>query len=403
MISMGARMAQNISHLVQYLVAESDRNKAEIKYQLKQLENRLNRYLDTQSELDVFPSEVSALSDALAHKYLEYLELIDTNQDYDFYELPRSVNSLPWQEQYYLILDLKEKLYKTTNFKEECELLHEIASLHYHFKGSIRLSGSPAKINDEQLVYLNKIFRTNDLYSWLIALIEFRNESDEENIELSSLIYDWSLEQIQHALDFFSAEELINLANAIFFYKLYPDKLFDELIHPEKLVSVRMRLALLHHSIELLECQLYSAAQQHGLKTEVDYLFHGDELPQGIMIDVDEEYKEIIQSAIKQLKVKHSPESESQDTLDRLHDLGRAYKFWFNPNRLIDAVMVLQQRLVKDDVPDEYKLVAFQQQMVYLYEQLSTTECLDLYGYFANKDSRYLLYTLFTIDQNKDL
>ena len=173
--------------------------------------------------------------------------------------------------------------------------------------------------------------------------------------------------------------------------------------HPEKLVSVRMRLGFLHQYIELLENQLYSTALQHGLKPEVDYLFHGEELPQGIMIEVDEEFQEIIQLAIKSLKVKFTPENEEQITIDRLHDLGRAYKFWFNPNRLIDAVMVLQQRLVTEDMPKKRIYWFFMKQMVVLYGQLNTTECLDLYGYFANNDSRYLLYTLFSIIQGTTL
>ena len=35
--------------------------------------------------------------------------------------------------------------------------------------------------------------------------------------------------------------------------------------------------------------------------------------------------------------------------------------------------------------------------MVALYQHLTTTECLDLYGHFANNNSRYLLYTLYSI------
>jgi hypothetical protein len=97
--------------------------------------------------------------------------------------------------------------------------------------------------------------------------------------------------------------------------------------------------------------------------------------------------------------VQFTAESEEQITLERLYDLGRAYKFWFNPNRLIDAVMVLQQRLINNKEHAENKILEFHQHMLILYRQLTTTACLDLYGYFANKDSRYLLYTLYTIAQ----
>jgi hypothetical protein len=397
------RMTQNTPSFLHWLVKEDYHVRAKIKYQIKQLESRLNKYLDTQSELDFFPAEVNALSDALANKYFDYLTLIDANYKHGCSELPVSGKTLNWQKQYRLILHLKEQLVKTVNFEEECKLVAEIASLYYHFKKLIKSPYLPSNEINKHLEGLNKLFRQIDLYSWLIALVDFWNEYDTKDIELSSLFHEWNRQQQQSALDFFSTQELVNLINALFFYKLYPDKLFNDLIHPEKLVSVRMRLGHLHHFIEQLEHQLYSTAVQHGLKPEVDYLFHGDELPQGIMIEVDEEFREMIQSAIKELKVKYTPETEEQETIDRLHDLGRAYKFWFNPNRLIDAVMVLQQRLVREDVPEENKLLVFHQQMVVLYKQLTTTECLDLYGYFVNNDSRYLLYTLFAIDKGYSL
>jgi hypothetical protein len=393
-------MTHNIPSISHWLVTDKDREKAEIKYQLKQLESRLNKFLDAQNEVDFFPAEINALCDALAQKYLSYLQLINNKMIDDCSELPDSHSTLNWQKRYRLIVQLKAQLSTTIHLEEECKVIAEIASLYYHFKKLIK---SPYLPSHKHLEGVIKLFSQNDLYSWLIAVIDFWNENEIQDMELSSIFHEWSHTQLQDALNFISAAELVNLVNAIFFYKLYPDKLFNELIHPEKLVSVRMRLGTLHQNIELLENQLYSTALRHGLKPGVDYLFHGDELPQGIMIEVDYEYQEIIQSAIKNLKIKYTHESEEQITIDRLHDLGLAYKFWFNPNRLIDAVMVLQQRLVTEDISEENNLVILYQQMVILYGQLSTTECLDLYGYFANNDTRYLRYTLFSIIQEVPL
>ncbi|MCL9683902.1 hypothetical protein [Legionella maioricensis] len=391
-------MTQNKPDLAHWFITDDYRALAKIKFQVKQLESRLNKYLNVESDFKFFPAEANTLCHALAHKYLDYLKLIDESKKNVCSELPMPNQLLNWQKQYQLILHLKQQLSKTTHLEEECQLITEIASLYYHFN---QLTAPPLLSNtaSEHSEELKKIFRKEDLQSWLTAVVDFWNESNAQSVELSSLFHEWNPQQLQVALDYFSAPELVNLVNAMFFYKLYPDKLFKELIHPEKLVSVRARVGLLHHYIELLENHLYSTALQQGLKPEVDYLLHGDELPQGIMIEVDEEFKAVIQEAIKKVKVKYTHESEEQVTLERLHDLGRAYKFWFNPNRLIDAVMVLQQRLVKDDIAEENKLSVFRQKMILLYEQLSTTECLDLYGYFANNDSRYLLYTLFTIDR----
>lgn len=248
---------------------------------------------------------------------------------------------------------------------------------------------------------LTQLLNERNLSLWLTSLVNFWNKNTAQPKELSVHFRDWQPDQQQSALHFFSTPALVDLVNAIFFYKLFPDKLFNEFMHPEKLVSVRMRLGLIHRFIEMLQQQLYSSALQQGLSIGIDYLFHGDELPQGIMIEVNDDFREIIQSAIKKLKLPYSPENEVQDTLERLHDLGLAYRFWFNPNRLIDAVMVLEQRLVKNRTSGEHNLTEFEQEMVLLYGQLTTTECLNLYGYFANNDSRYLLYTLLSIKEGQ--
>lgn len=396
-------MTQNNLDLACWFVRDEYRAIAEIKYQLKQWEGRLNQYLDVNKECIYFPVEVNSICENLAYQYLDYLKLIDGNITRADFELPASMQSLHWHQQYSLISQLKFKLSRTVNQKEECKLIQQIASLYYHFNKLIQSPPHHVNALSGHSEELKQLFITYDLQTWLTAVVVFCNKNNTEVIELSSVFHEWNPQQLQHALDFFAREKLVNLVNAMFFYKLYPDKLFNELIHPEKLVSVRARVEILHRYIEGLEQQLYYAALQQGLKPEVDYLFHGDDIPQGIMIEVDEEFRELIQTAIKTVIVKYTYESEEQVTIERLHDLGRAYKFWFNPNRLIDAVMVLQQRLVKDDVAEDSKLSVFHQKMVFLYGQLTTTECLDLYGYFANNDSRYLLYTLFTIDNGHPL
>lgn len=165
------------------------------------------------------------------------------------------------------------------------------------------------------------------------------------------------------------------------------------------MISVRMRLGVLHYYIELIQQQLYTVALQSGLMPGVDYFLHDEELPQGVMIETQEEFKLMIQTAIKKLKMNVGA-NKRQVTLECLHDLGRAYKLWFNPSRLIDAVMVLQQNLISESLEQEPQDEFFLQKMVALYGHLTTTECLDLYGYFTNHDSRYLLYTFYAITQD---
>lgn len=257
-----------------------------------------------------------------------------------------------------------------------------------------KLPVDPHRFTNEYLFCANELYQESNLNDWLVSVVNFWNQFDGQTIEFSALFHLWTAEEQQYALRHASSLEFVHCINAIFFYKLYPDKLFDELIHPEKLVSVRMRLGVLHLFIEEIQNQLVHFALPHGLKPELDYLFHGDNLPQGIMIEVDEAVRCLIRTAVTHLKVKFTPENEAEVALERLHDLGRAYKYWFNPNRLIDAAMVLKQHLVKHKTIGKNDLQVFQKEMVNLYGQFTTSECLDLYGYFSNKDSCYLLHTL---------
>lgn len=393
-------MAQNTSASASYFVNENYKAKAEIKYQIKLMEIRFNKISACHRDHSIFQSEMSSLCGDLVDKYLDYSKLINVNSKIQCSELPSVDNTLTWQQQCHLISQFKQQLLTAENYHEEIKLHIAIASHYYDLKKVFQISVPSGNRLNNHLNGLKKIFEQSHLDLWLLNVVEVCSQTDvQQHVELSSLFHEWSPQQQQSVLDFFSSSELTHLVNALFFYKLYPDKLFNELIHPEKLVSVRTRLSVLHHFIEVLEQNLYATALQHGLKPQVDYLFHGDELPHGILIDFSELYKELIQSAIKGLQVRPAMQDEDEVTLERIRDLRRAYKFWFNPSRLIDVVMVLQQRLVKGLVTEEHYFLAFHGTMVSFYSKLTTTECLDLYGYFSNHDTKYLLYTLFIINQ----
>ncbi|PWY56674.1 hypothetical protein DGG96_06015 [Legionella qingyii] len=232
---------------------------------------------------------------------------------------------------------------------------------------------------------------------WLEGFVDFWNKSDTNHRELGAVYYDWSIEQQQVALDNLANPTFAGLVNAIFFYKIHPDKLFADVIHPQKLISVQMRLGLLHYYIELMQQKLYEIAFQKGLTLGIDYFLHDEDLPQGIRVKTSEEYRQMIQSAVKRLKLNSNSTHVNGETIDYVSDLRKAYKFWFNPNRLIDAVMVLKQNLLSGGIEPEKGPILFQEKLVSLYSQLTTSECVDLYGYFANNDTQSLLYTFFNI------
>ncbi len=251
-------------------------------------------------------------------------------------------------------------------------------------------------LHSQQLLQL---FSKQQFNAWLEGLVDYWNKSDGADSELVTVFHDWNVEQQHAALNYFSNPEFADLVNAIFFYKIHPEQLFADVIHLEKLISVQMRLRVLHYYIESMQQQLYRAALQNGLTPGVDYFLHDEELPQGIMLEANDEYRQMIQTAVKGLKLNANSMPAKRVAVDCLYDLSKAYKFWFNPNRLIDAVMLLQQTLLSDVQGQERNGILLQDKMKALYSQLTTGECLDLYGYFANNDTRYLLYTFCHISQ----
>lgn len=400
-------MTRKTSHLSNWFVTDDNRIKAQIKNELKHLDCIFNKCMEEfLSDYHSSPDELNALCDSIIHKYLYYLNLLGGHLNDQTLSNVLPITLTQWPHHQTMLTQLKDQLFKSLPFEEERDVIVKIISVYYQCKKSLYpelTTGIDLSETNDALTYLKEILQTTEVESCLSALVDCWNQRSLGTVELSVFFRNWSNVELEEAIKLSIHEDWIDLINAIFFYKLYPEKLFDELIHPEKLVSVTTRLSILHQFVELLHHELNNAANQHGLTPGIDYFFHGDELPQGIMIDVKTKDRELIQNAIKRLRVTFTLENEALVTLDILHDIGRAYKFWFNPNRLIDAVMVLQQRLVKYKVSVEEDLRAFKLEMVKLYHQLTTTECMDLYGYFANDDSRFLIYSLHTILEKKSL
>ncbi|WP_133136517.1 hypothetical protein [Legionella rowbothamii] len=373
-------------------ITDADRTKAQVKYELSHLKCRLRSYLNHPKHLTCYADEIIDLCRSIATNYLDYLRLF---QD-DLVIHSEQLSTLPYRlEHFESIFNLEQRLAQSSSFDVRKELILQIVAL-YQQVGSIQ-SLHYLQQMAEYAMRLKRLFAKGQLERWLVGIANFWSHHEATTLELAMWFHEWSRAEQKEALDFFAQEQFVDLVNAIFFYKLFPEKLFPYSVHPEKLISVRARLSVLHYSIELIQQQLHNAALQNGLIPEVDYLLHGNELPQGIMIEVNDSFKAMIWTAVKQLRITISPLYKQQLTVELLRDLGRAYKFWFNPNRLIDTAMVLRQTISSET----HDIDVFQPEMMLLFAQLSTTECLDLYGYFANNDTRHLLHTFFILVQGE--
>lgn len=383
-------MTQKITPRLDWEISDKYRAKAQIKYELSHLKCRLRQYLDCPSRVVHHADKIINLCRSIAAKYESYLHLFDSQILIKSITLSTMPHHL---EHFESILNLEQKLTQTINQDSRRALIQKIIML-YQQVASVEAFHYLYRIQC-YAIQLKHLFVKHQLLPWLVGVANFWTQHESTKAELAMWFREWDLTQQKIALGFFAQKQFIDLVNAIFFFKLYPDKLFNDTAYPEKLLSVQTRLAVLHYAIELMQEQLYNAALQNGLAPPIDYLLHGNELPQGTMIEVDNRFKTIIWAALKQLKITTFSPHKPQATLELLYNLRQAYKFWFNPNRLIDTAMVLRQAFF----PRHSDMDAFQQQMISLYRQLPTAECLDLYGYFANDDTRFLLYTFFAITQ----
>lgn len=254
------------------------------------------------------------------------------------------------------------------------------------------------KLRTTQLDYL---FSKLDLHSWVDELIQILNRFEDISCESKEDTSNESKEQIQAALNYIENLNFAAFVNSISFYKKNPWKLFTAITPPEKLISVQMRLCLLHDSIQYLQSHLYDLAKKNCLCRGVDYFIGDDELPQGIQFKENEHFRTILIAAIKKLKV-NSYSSPKTSEIDYLYRLFAAYKFSFKPCSFIDAAMVLQQNLLPGNSNwNPFSLRSLQEKILTLFAQLPTKDCLNLYGFFSNEDTHRLINIFFTLAQGR--
>ncbi|MDI9818767.1 MULTISPECIES: hypothetical protein [unclassified Legionella] len=383
-----------------WLTDDACYDKALLKYEIKQLDSRLQRVMGDGKNARLKTREAAQFCSEMALKYERLLQILNP----DFIEeadviLPDNIPS----RCYVTIQTLKQQLILTTSLAGEIEIVSQLKQ-HYQYL-QILLNGMQpqfVELNQRALTgRLRAIIGTYSTSEWLLTVVAFANESAENLMTSMAVLAQLNNKELLQLAALFEQEEMVSLINSIFFYKLNPHQLFEQVLHPEKLISVRTRLSLLHHFIEMIHQTVLQALKQRGISKANDYLFHGDELPQGIAINPSGETKDMIILALKAWR----PVTLSTGGLlykSKVYELFRAYKFWFNPDCLIDTVMTLQLQLAMDaEAIQEHS--DFPQQMQHLFQQLSTTECLDLYGYFSNKDSRYLMRTLAAVLEGQEI
>ena len=381
-----------MSSFLQEWISNKDNAKALIKYEIRQLEGRLQRCF-LRADILSNTEDVVTICISLAQFYSRLLEMTPSAGSYKEIIIESKATSSEWGACYTQIQILKQRLTGNRSLEKELQILKAIQEA-YQKISQRAFAARPTCIEEPSFEFVIKpLSSAQTPEEWINALFDL-SHSNHMNLklaEMSSLSHEelWTLAQP------FKDEAFLQITNAIFYYKLHPEKLFKDSLHPEKLMSIKNKLSLFYEYIEKLRSNLSQSFTQNGLPSFPDYLFHSEELPQGIEIPVDENCYEIIKKMVNSWRVQTVP-FQQPVIINYLYDFFSAYKFWFNPNRLIDTAMILHQEFLQE-------FVSFQQQINLCFRQFTTTECLDLYGYFSNKDSCYLMRTLLAIKRGMPL
>ncbi|STX50348.1 Uncharacterised protein [Legionella busanensis] len=380
--------------LFSWLFDEVYQAKAALKYDIKQTEIRFQKEI-MQNWQDTPLQKQSALEFcvALIKLYTELLAIFRANTAIDVTRMSCTYESDP-MNCYLKIQQLRQNLFGTLSLQEEAVFISELLFLYKNLKSLLIEQLESGK--DTYLpksIYLKKLIQAATAEEWLLALVEFANEIKGDIICFQNQLANLTKQELLTLQQKLMKQEFIALNNSIFFFKINPGYLYTEAIHPEKLISIKARLKFLYNLIELLQFFSSQLLKQRGLQAEYDYLFHGDEISPGINIDVGSKERGLIVKALKSWRLNYA-NLRMDASESHLGEIFRAYKFWFNPVSLIDSIMNFYAKVTSNKTNIEEGKNLFLKQLNLIYHQLTTTECLDLYGYFSNKDTNYLMRTL---------
>ncbi|WP_051555160.1 hypothetical protein [Legionella fairfieldensis] len=387
---------------VNWLVDDIYHVKALIRYEIKQWEMQLKKVISNRKTVQLKAQEVAKYCAELVLLYenfqtlLEELLLEEELPSTDYYSENTPARC------YVKIQRLKQQLYCSWALKDEFIIVHKLKNYYQHLGTQLELihkQSASHSIQSSVNPGLKALLNVHSPAELLPAFVTFANEVGGDSITSLPVLAQLNDDNLLLLVNLFNQQRFLIYINSLFFYKLNPQQLFQQSLHPEKFVSVRRRLCTLYYFIETIHQTIMQQARQRGISEGYDYLFHGDELPPGVIIEVENEIRDLIITTIKTWRAQILISSDELINKNKLYDLFRAYKFWFNPNRLIDTVIILKRCLLNEKTGNDMEELS--RQMQALYQQLSTTECLDLYGYFANKDSCYLMDTLAAAAQGR--
>lgn len=379
--------------LFPWLVEDADQARATIKYEIKLAETRLQQLAIVDSGDTGDNKYATDCCINIIQLYGQLLLACSIDEPCIGNE---RISENDFSSCYYKIHELKLQLASVISLNHRVLAVQGLI-FYYENLESLFLGNKPLKARHQTPGIsraLHELMHASSPEIWLETVVDFAKDvGDNTSLHHAQLVR-LNDNELLSIYAFFIQPDYVALINSLFVYKLNPERLYRQLTHPEKLISVKARLDMLHTFIEFIHQSVIQILCQRGIHAEKDYLFHGDEIPQGIGIEEEQEFQELIAVAVKKWRLTQLLYADENRTSGRIDEIFRAYKFWFNPDLLIDAVMSLKTELVDNNLCNDDDILQFSSQLRLLYQQISTNQCIDLYGYFANKDSCYLMRTL---------
>lgn len=196
-----------------------------------------------------------------------------------------------------------------------------------------------------------------------------------------------------------NSKQTIQFINALFMTKISPTEtsILSDINIDE--VNIMQVADIIHCWFEYLYDSL--RLRQAKDKTYQDRLLHGDSLVAGAKINFDLKIEKTVRSVVEKaylLKVGLNIEKEEEDY--HYSELKRAFKFWFNPNRFLDAYMSIEQKFFgafRQSHQVEPILAYWQA----IYASKRTHNLLKLYRCFCGKEVNNLLYLISELSSGK--
>lgn len=367
--------------------------RAQIKFAIKQLESRLFYNLESS------PNDKKSLLTILNELISAYQTLYNkTSSILPYQHRPPAGTIMEYAVQLHL---LRTELYRQYESEKGKQLLDKLwnclSNLYYCVKQHPFIQAQKPNPLMSSLFQEQKSDISNWFY-WLGDLICNHRDYSGWTNQFCQSLSNTELKQLARA---FNSKEYAAVINTVFYLRFHPAELLTEPYEPEALLQIKHQLDDLHEHIHRLFHTLESLCYERCHLKLADYLYHGSELPTGIAFIARNEHLEVIKTVLKNYPLDFNINVPST-MHNPVQDFLRAYKFWFNPNRLIDSIMGLWSSTIEETSSQQQSFEPFSKKVHQYYQKLSTSECIDLFGYFTNKDSQYLMRCLQTAASDKE-